>query len=59
MRRLVAKEEAAEYLGVTLRHLRDLCYRREVPFVKVGGALRFDVKALDRYIDEHTTEAVR
>jgi excisionase family DNA binding protein len=31
---------------------------REVPCVKVGRALRFDVKALERYIEQHTIETI-
>jgi hypothetical protein len=31
---------------------------REVPCVKVGRALRFDVKALERYIEQNTIETI-
>ena len=31
---------------------------RELPFVKVGRALRFDVKALERFIEQHTIETI-
>ena len=57
-RRLLTVREAARYLGLEV----DTVYRksrlREVPCVKVGRALRFDVVALDRYIDEHTIEPI-
>ncbi len=53
-RRLLTPEEAAAYLGLKV----DTTYRkarlRELPSVKVGRALRFDVIALDRYIEQHT-----
>jgi excisionase family DNA binding protein len=57
-RRLLNVREAAQYLGLEV----DTVYRksrlREVPCVKVGRALRFDVKALDRYIEQHTIETI-
>jgi excisionase family DNA binding protein len=31
---------------------------RELPSVKVGRALRFDVEALERFIREHTIETI-
>jgi hypothetical protein len=31
---------------------------REVPCVKVGRALKFDVETLDRYIEQHTIETI-
>jgi excisionase family DNA binding protein len=52
--RLLDGKQAAEYLGTTLRHLEDLRYRRSLPFVKLGGKVRYDVKALDRFITTHT-----
>lgn len=53
--RLLDSKQAATYLGTTERHLRDLVYRREIPFTKVGRKLRFDRVRLDRWIDRHTT----
>lgn len=55
--RLLDSAAAAEYLGITPRHLRELVYRREVPFVKVGRSLRFDLRRLDRWIAAHSSEA--
>ena len=31
---------------------------RELPFVKVGRALRFDKQALDRLIEQHTIQTI-
>lgn len=57
-RRLVDQAAAAEYLGTTERHVRELKYRRAIPFVKVGRSLRFDIRDLDRWIEAHKTEAI-
>lgn len=57
-RRLLNVREAAQYLDLEV----DTVYRksrlREVPSVKVDRALKFDVAALDRYIEQHTIEAI-
>jgi len=57
-RRLLNVREAAQYLGLD----EDTIYRkarlRELPSVKFGRALRFDVKALDRVIEEHAIESI-
>ncbi len=57
-RRLLNVREAAQYLGLEV----DTVYRksrlREVPCVKVGRALRFDMRALERYIEQHTIETI-
>jgi excisionase family DNA binding protein len=57
-RRLLNVREAAQYLDLEV----DTVYRksrlREVPSVKVGRALKFDVHALDRYIEQHTIEPI-
>ena len=53
-RRLLNVREAALYLGIEVDTVYKKSRLREVPCVKVGRALRFDVKALERYIEQHT-----
>lgn len=55
--RLVDRKTAAEYLGITEPALKALCYRRRIPFVKVGRVTRFDMRALDKFIASNTTPA--
>ena len=57
-RRLLNVREAAQYLGLEVDTVYKKARLREVPCVKVGRALRFDVKALERFIDEHTIETI-
>jgi len=57
-RRLLNVREAARYLGLEVDTVYKKSRLREVPCVKVGRALRFDVKALDRYIEQHTIETI-
>ena len=57
-KRLLNVEEAAEYLGLAVNTVYKKARLRELPSVKVGRALRFDVEALDLYIKQHTNETI-
>ena len=57
-RRLLNVREAAQYLGLEVDTVYKKARLREVPCVKVGRALRFDVKALERFIEQHTIETI-
>ncbi len=46
----------AQYLGLEVDTVYRKARLREVPSVKVGHALRFDVDALERYIEQHPIE---
>jgi excisionase family DNA binding protein len=49
--RLLNVREAAKFLGTTPGSLYSMVWRREVPFVKIGRSLRFDVRDLDALIE--------
>ena len=49
VRRCLTKEEAAAYLGIGVTLLAEL----QVPFVKLGRRLVYDVIDLDAWLDEH------
>jgi excisionase family DNA binding protein len=55
-RRLLTLTEDAEYLGLTDKALSNQVHRRQIPFVKVGRNLRFDLRQLDQFIDDHTID---
>lgn len=57
-KRLLNVKEAAQFLGIKVDTLYKKSRLREVPFVKVGRALRFDVVALDRYVEQHTIKPI-
>lgn len=56
-RRLVAINVVAEYLNLTEGQVRGRVERRTIPFVKVGRSLRFDLEAIDEWLDANTHEA--
>ena len=57
-KRLLNVAEAAEYLGLQIDTVYKKSRLRELPSVKVGRALRFDVVALDSYVEQHTIETI-
>lgn len=50
-RKLLTIEEAAEYMNVSPRFIRDRRGDGKLRAVKLGGLLRFDPDDIDRYID--------
>lgn len=57
-KRLLNVEEASAYLGLQIDTVYKKARMRELPSVKVGRALRFDVKALERFVEQHTIETI-
>jgi excisionase family DNA binding protein len=55
-KRLLTPGEAAAYLGLKVDTVYKKARLRELPSVKVGRALRFDVVALNRYVEQHTID---
>jgi len=54
MNRLMAVKEAALYTGLSPDTLYTMVSQRRVPFVKLGGALRFNPDQLDQWIKQNT-----
>jgi excisionase family DNA binding protein len=52
-KRLLNVKETARYLGLAVDTVYKKARLRELPRLKVGRALRFDVKALERYIEQN------
>jgi excisionase family DNA binding protein len=55
--KLKSLPEAAEELGVTVSCLRSWIYRRTVPYVKVGRAVRIAEETIKRIIEDGTVPA--
>lgn len=52
----LTSREAVTYLRLpSTGALRNLVYRRKIPFVKLGRSLRFDREALDRCLESSRT----
>ena len=50
--------QAAEYLSVTEAALRAMIRRRDIPFIRMGRRIRFDVNVLDRWMRNQQIEAI-
>ena len=57
LKRLLRTKEAAVYLAMTSAALYQLVHRKKIPVVRVGRALRFDLRALDAWIDQQRVPA--
>jgi excisionase family DNA binding protein len=57
--RLLSPSECARYLGLSLSTVYSKSCRRQLPFVKVGRALRFQKSALDKLIKAGERPALR
>ena len=57
-KRLLNVQEAAGYLGLQVDTIYKKARLRELPYVKVGRALRFDVQALERFVEQHTIQTI-
>jgi excisionase family DNA binding protein len=55
--RLLNVKEAARFLGTTDKTLYSKIWRREIPFVKIGRSVRFDVKDLEALIERSRVRA--
>jgi excisionase family DNA binding protein len=51
--RLITVVGAAKFLAVSTSTLYGWVYQRKIPFVKVGGALRFEVAELQKFIQSN------
>lgn len=54
---LVSLPTAAAALGITVSCLRAWIYRRAIPYVKVGRAVRISEQTIQRIIDRGTMPA--
>ena len=50
---LFGVRQASEYLGLTRRALYNLVSARRIPVVRIGRRVRFDIRDLDRMIEEN------
>lgn len=57
-KRLLNVREAALYMGLDVDTVYRKARLRELPSVKVGRALRFDLKALEAYVEQHTIQTI-
>jgi excisionase family DNA binding protein len=57
--RLRSLPEAAERLGLSVKCLRGWVWRRRIPYIKVGRAVRISDETIQRIIDTGTMPALK
>ncbi len=55
--RLLNVKEAALFLGTTDKTLYTKIWRREIPFIKIGRSVRFDIRDLEVLIERSRVQA--
>ena len=53
-RRLLTAAQAGEYIGRTEPAIRQMIFKKQLPVVRDGRAVRVDIRVLDARIDELT-----
>jgi excisionase family DNA binding protein len=55
--RLLTIKDAASYLSCAVWAIRELIWKREIPFVKIGRRYLIDRTDLDQFIDQRKNVA--
>ncbi len=55
MEKLLSINEVADYLGVTPRTVRGYVTIKYIPYVKVGGNIRFKESKIDKWVEKKET----
>jgi excisionase family DNA binding protein len=53
LRRLINAKEASQYLSLSMDTVYRMASLKKLPYLKIGGRVLFDVKALDQWIERH------
>ncbi len=57
--RLLKIKEVSERTGLAVHTLYKMVSQHHVPYVKLGGALRFDLELLNQWIEQSTVMPMR
>lgn len=58
-KRLITVQEASEYLGITVSTLYHWVNQKKIEYIKIGRLVKFDIRTIDRFIDNNRVESVR
>ncbi len=57
-KRLITIKEASEYLGISVNTMYSWVSQKKIDYVKVGRLTKFDLKVIDKFIENNSVEAV-
>ena len=55
-KRFIGTKECAEYLDVSINTIRTWVWQRQIPYVKMGRLVKFDLKELEQWIKKRRVE---
>ncbi len=57
-KRLITIKEASGYLGISVNTLYSWVSQKKVDYVKMGRLTKFDLRVIDKFIENNSVEAV-
>jgi len=57
-KRLITIKEASEYLGISVNTLYSWVSQKKIDYVKIGRLTKFDLRVIDKFIENNSIEAV-
>ena len=57
-KRLLTIKETSEYLGISVNTLYSWVSQKKIDYVKIGRLTKFDIKVIDKFIENNSVEAV-
>lgn len=57
-KRLITIKEASEYMGISVNTLYSWVSQKKIDYVKMGRLTKFDIKSIDKFIENNSVEAV-
>ena len=59
MVKLLKVNEVSEILGLKVSTIYKYTMSRKLPFIKLGGSLRFDIEKIEEFIQENSKEPIQ
>ena len=53
LKRLITAKEAGQYLSLSTETIYRMAAAKKLPYLKIGDRVLFDIKSLDRWVDNH------
>ncbi len=57
-KRLITIKEASGYLGISVNTLYSWVSQKKIDYVKMGRLTKFDLRVIDKFIENNSVEAV-
>lgn len=57
-KRRITIKEASEYLGISVNTLYYWVSQKKIDYVKIGRLTKFDLRVIDKFIENNSVDAV-